>query len=86
MKEQTIRESIFRLFIADINSNLKSVEEEIVKMSNKISKRQMNGLLVNKIINEMDAFDRNFLTKRNRIEFLKIKNNINNYLNDMLVD
>lgn len=85
MKEQSVRESLFRRFISDINVNLKSVEEELVKMSNKINKRQMNGLIVCKINNEIEEFGKN-LPKKYKISFMKLGNNISNYMNDMLVD
>lgn len=86
MKEQLIRESVIRGFVRDLTVNLKSVEEELVKMSNKINKRQINGLIVNKIMNEIESFGNVNLNKKQEIQFLKLKNNINNYLNDMLVD
>lgn len=85
MKESLIRESVIREFVGDINKNIKCLEEEIVKMSNKINKRQMNGLVACKINNEMEEFEM-VLPKRNKIAFMKLKNNVSNYLNDLLVD
>lgn len=85
MKESLIRESVIRSFIGDLNTNLKSVEEELIKLSNKINKRQINGLIVCKINTQMEEFELR-LPKKYKNEFMKLSNNINNYFNDMLVD
>lgn len=85
MKESLMRESIIREFITDVNTNLKSVEEELIKMSDKLGKRRISELVVIKIKDEIEQFEM-YLNKKNRSHFLKLKNSINNYLNDMLAN
>lgn len=84
MKEDVIKEEFVRRMVADININIKGVEDELVKLSNKLKNKSLNEFIIVKINKELNYFHDNILkNKENRIEFLKLKDSISRYLMDI---
>lgn len=80
MDEKSIREDVIRLFLADVNTNLSCIREEINKLSDKMKDKSLNDYVLNNISDLLDETENdlhNTPSKMNRkLLFQAMKNDI----------